>query len=106
MIPLAKLIPPVSVRTRLAQLTVFPGGDATPKPMRVVAKARWGKDPNTILTGSTDGFLRVFDVRTGEKARKVRSLEAPTLQGKSGGRRREYSIGLSGPPFPENGWMA
>lgn len=40
--------------------------------MRVVAKARWGKDPNTILTGSADGFLRVWDIRTGDKVRKVR----------------------------------
>lgn len=37
----------------------------------MVAKTRWGKDPNTVLTGSADGFLRVWDLRTGEKVRKV-----------------------------------
>lgn len=50
---------------------MFPGGDETPKVSRVVSKARWGKDPNTILTGSADGFVRVWDVRSGEKVRKV-----------------------------------
>ncbi|CAM9531368.1 unnamed protein product [Ascophyllum nodosum] len=53
------------------EITVFPGGEATPKPMRVVTKARWGHDQNTVLTGSADGFLRVFDVRSGEKVRKL-----------------------------------
>lgn len=53
------------------QITVFPGGEETPKVSRVISKARWGKDPNTVLTGSADGFVRVWDVRSGEKIRKV-----------------------------------
>lgn len=52
------------------QVKVYPGDD-TPKTARVVTKARWGKDPNTVLTGSTDGFLRVWDIRSREKIRKV-----------------------------------
>ncbi|CAM9571343.1 unnamed protein product [Scytosiphon promiscuus] len=52
------------------EITVFPG-EETPKVSRVVSKARWGKDPNTIITGSSDGFVRVWDVRSGEKVRKV-----------------------------------
>ncbi|CAN0541582.1 unnamed protein product, partial [Laminaria digitata] len=51
----------------------------TPKVSRVIAKARWGKDPNTIITGSADSVLRVWDVRTGEKVRKVR-LKKTTYQ--------------------------
>lgn len=56
-----------------SQITVYPA-DNTPKPMRVVSKARWGHDQNTVLTGSADGFLRVFDVRTGEKVQKVKDI--------------------------------
>lgn len=60
-----------NARANLGQIQVYPGGDETPKPTRVIAKARWGKDPNTVLTGSADGFLRVWDLRTREKVRKV-----------------------------------
>ena len=72
-----------TVCMRESQITVFPGGEATPKPMRVVTKARWGHDQNTVLTGSADGFLRVFDVRSGEKVRKVNGERGLTLRCKA-----------------------
>ena len=74
----ADLTPPVLV---IGQIPVYQAGDDTPKVSRVIAKARWGKDPNTIITGSADSVLRVWDVRSGEKVRKVRNFMHASFRG-------------------------
>ncbi|CAM9686737.1 unnamed protein product [Discosporangium mesarthrocarpum] len=64
-----------------SQITVYPGED-TLKPARVMSKVRWGKDPNTVLTGSADGFVRMWDLRSGDKISQVRRARTKTKRQK------------------------
>ncbi|CAM9628869.1 unnamed protein product [Chrysoparadoxa australica] len=39
---------------------------------KVLIHVRWGKDPNTLLAGSADGAIRVYDSRSKEKVQEIK----------------------------------